>query len=91
VSEARIAVRVTPRSGRDEVVGWEGGELAVRVAAAPDGGSANASVCAVVAKSLGVPKSAVRVLRGHASRHKLLVAEGVDAAQVDAAFGRPSD
>ncbi len=38
---ARLAVHVTPKSGRDEVVGWRGSELAVRVTAPPEGGKAN--------------------------------------------------
>ncbi len=84
-----IAVHVTPRAASDEVVGCRGDELAVRVTAAPDGGKANAAVCRVVAKSLGVPKSAVTVLRGHSSRHKQLEIENVTAEEVRAAFGDP--
>ena len=87
----RIAVRVTPRAGRDELAGWENGELSVRVTAAPDGGGANAAVCVVVAKALGIPKTSVKVARGHTSRHKLLEADGIDGADVDAALGRPAD
>lgn len=74
----RLSVVVTPKSGRDEVVGWKDSELHVRVTAAPEGGKANAAVCKVVAKALGVPKSAVRVVRGDASRHKSLEIEGMD-------------
>ncbi len=51
---ADLAVHVTPRSGRDEVCGWRGTELAVRVTVAPEGGKANAAVCVVVAKALGI-------------------------------------
>lgn len=85
----RIAVHVTPRSGRDEIAGWRGAELSVRVTAPPEGGKANAAVCRVVADALGVPKTAVRVVRGGSSRHKTLEAEGVDAPRVRAAFGEP--
>jgi uncharacterized protein (TIGR00251 family) len=84
-----LAVHVTPRSGKDEVVGWRGTELAVRVTAAPESGRATAAVCKVVAASLGVPKTAVRVVRGDVSRHKVLEVEGVDDASVQAAFGEP--
>ncbi|MDI6713173.1 MAG: DUF167 family protein [Anaerosomatales bacterium] len=82
-----LGVKVTPKAGKDEVVGWAGTELAVRVAAAPDKGQANAAVCAAIADALGVPKSAVRVVRGHASRHKLMEVEGVDDAALERAFG----
>jgi uncharacterized protein (TIGR00251 family) len=72
----RIAVRVTPRSGRDEIVRGESGELAVRVTAPPDEGRANAAVCALVADALRVPKSAVRVVRGPRSRSMVLEVSG---------------
>ena len=76
-SNITITVRVTPRSGRDEVVGrkvFEDGVQAVcvRVTAAPDGGKANKAVCKAVASSLGVPKTAVEVVSGHTARRKQL-------------------
>ena len=84
---ATVHVYVTPKSGRDEVAGWRGGELSVRVTAPPEDGKATAAVCKVVAKSLGVAKSGVRVTRGDISRHKTLEITGVSDADVDAAFG----
>lgn len=85
----RIAVHVTPRSLRDEVAGWRGSELSVRVTVAPEGGKANAAACAVIARSLGIPKSAVHVARGDTSRHKQLEVEGVTAADITRVFGEP--
>jgi uncharacterized protein YggU (UPF0235/DUF167 family) len=86
---ADLAVHVTPRGGRDEVVGWRGTELSVRVAVAPEGGKANAAACVLIAEVLGVPKSSVRVVRGHTARHKLLHIEGVGDSAVRTAFGEP--
>ena len=83
----RIPVHVTPRSVRDEVAGWRGGELSVRVTVPPEGGRANAAVCAVIAKALGVPKGSVTVARGESSRHKQVEAAGVEAQDVARAFG----
>lgn len=83
----RIAVHVTPRSGRDEVVGWRGGELSVRVTAAPEDGKANAAACELLARALDRPKRAVRVVRGESARHKQLVIEGVTPDDVMRAFG----
>jgi uncharacterized protein len=83
---ASIRVRVTPRAGSDAVFGLHDGELAVRVTAAPDDGKANAAVCRVVARFLGVPKTAVTVRRGATSRHKTLDVAGVAAAEVDRAI-----
>lgn len=74
---ARITVRATPRSGCDSIAAGAGGVLSVRVTAPPDEGKANAAVCKVVADALGVPKSAVSVVRGHAARVKTLQIEGM--------------
>ena len=85
---ATLALHVTPKAGRDEVVGvriLEDGlcEVEVRTTAAPDKGAANKSVCKLLAKEIGVPKSSVSVKRGDAARHKI-VAIDTDAASVDA-------
>jgi uncharacterized protein (TIGR00251 family) len=73
-----LAVRVTPRAATDAVVGWRDDtrdELLVRVTAAPEGGKANTAVIKTLARSLGIPKSTVKVVRGTASRQKLLAFE----------------
>jgi uncharacterized protein len=85
----RLAVHVAPRAGADVVGGWRGDELIVRVTAPPDGGRANAAVCRTVSRALHVPKSAVSVERGGASRHKLLAIEGIGADDIERAFGKP--
>lgn len=82
-----VAVRVTPRAGRDEIAGYVNGELEVRVTVPPDGGRANAAVCRLVAGALGVPKSSVSVVRGSTSRHKMLAVEGIDADTLHAVIG----
>lgn len=84
---AFLAVHVTPRSGRDEVLGVcdgaHGDEVYVRVCAPPDGGKANRAVCALVAGALGLPKRAVSVASGMTSRHKRL-AVALDADRLAA-------
>lgn len=87
----RVAVHITPRSARNEVIGWRGAELAVRVTAPPEGGKANAAVCVVVARAVGVPKSAVSVVSGQASRHKVLEVTGVTDTEVVDTFGPPDE
>ena len=86
---ATLAVHVSPRSGHDEVVGWRGSELAVKVTAAPEGGKATAAACKVVASALGVPRSSVKVVRGTVARHKLLDIPMASDADIEEAFGKP--
>ena len=82
-----IAVVVTVKSGKNEIAGWRGTELSVRVTAAPEGGKANAAVCKTIAAALGVPKTNVSVSRGDTARHKIVEIAGVDEGDVRAAFG----
>lgn len=90
----RLTVRVTPRGGRDAIEGWAldaAGKpmLRVRVAAAAAEGQANAAVIALLAKALGRPRSAVRLVRGETARVKQVEAEGVGAEALARAFGAP--
>jgi uncharacterized protein (TIGR00251 family) len=87
----RIAIHVTPKAARNEVDGWRGGELVVRVTAPPEGGKANAAVCRVLAQALGTSKSSVRVVKGETSRHKLVELEGVGENDLREALGEPED
>lgn len=70
----RLKVKVTPKGGRDEITGFlSDGTLKVRVQAAPERGKANAAVCEVVARALGVRPAQVSVAAGAASAAKILV------------------
>lgn len=87
---SRLSVHVTPKSSRDEIVGRRGGELRLRVTAPPEDGKANEAVRKLLAKRLGVPKSAVTVVRGESSRHKVLEVEGVTEEGLSALGGGAS-
>jgi uncharacterized protein len=76
-----VALRVTPRGGRDDIDGVEtlaGGRsvVKVRVRAIADGGEANRAVMELLAKALGVPKAKVRILSGTTSRLKQIAVDG---------------
>ncbi len=77
---ARIEVRLNPRGGRDELLGFRDGVLRARVSAPPVDGRANDALCRLIAKRAGVAPSRVAVVRGARSRDKLLEVRGVDAA-----------
>ena len=67
-----IKVRVQPKSSRNQVDGFQDGALRVRVTAAPTEGQANAAVIAILAKTLGVSKSRLEIIRGYSSRDKVV-------------------
>ena len=73
----RLALRVTPRASRSLIAGpVDVGEgrmaLAIKLAAPPVDGTANEALIALLAKELGVAKSALRVVSGGKSRFKTL-------------------
>ena len=90
-------VRLTPKGGRDAVDGWAMGSdgaayLKARVRAAPEGGKANAALIVLLAQTLGVPKSAVKIARGDTARLKRIEVVGeakVLAARLEALGDAP--
>jgi uncharacterized protein YggU (UPF0235/DUF167 family) len=92
----RLAVRVTPRGGRDAVEGWTRDEagrpvLKLRVSAAAGDGAANAAVIALLAQALGRPRSALSIVRGDTARVKQIEVEGLEPADLAATLGQPPD
>ncbi len=77
-----LRVHLTPRSARNEVLGWEGNVLRARVMAPPVEGRANDALLRLLAEALGVSKGSLGILRGQRSREKLVAVEGLDAAEV---------
>jgi uncharacterized protein (TIGR00251 family) len=76
-----VALRVTPRGGRDDIDGLEtlaNGRtvIKIRVRAIAEGGEANRAVIELLAKALGVPKGKVRLLTGTTSRLKQVAVDG---------------
>ncbi len=71
----RIAVRVIPRSKRNEVGGERDGRLLVRTTAPPVDGKANAELLAFLARAFGVPRRRVRLISGAGSRDKTVAIE----------------
>ena len=70
-----IALHVTPKASKNEIVGWVAdadGQLAlkVKVTAAPEDGKANKALIKFLAKQWDISPSLLEVTAGHASRHK---------------------
>jgi hypothetical protein len=71
----RIAVRLTPKGGRDRIDGWTKGSdgkpyLKARVASPPENGKANAALIVLLAKSLRIAKSQIAITSGKTARLK---------------------
>ena len=83
----RLSVRLTPRASRDQIAGFEGETLRVRVTAPPVEGRANRALVRLLAKRLGLPRGAVRVVAGQTSRSKVVAIDGLDAVELRRRLG----
>lgn len=76
-----LHVRLTPKGGRDAIDGIDlladgRSVLKARVRAAPSEGEANAALCKLIAKSVGVPPRDVSIAAGATARIKRLTISG---------------
>ncbi len=78
----RVTVYVQPRASRSEVAGVHGDAVKIRLAAPPVEGAANKELVAFLAKKLGVPKSAIRIVSGERGRRKILEVSGITVRSV---------
>lgn len=79
-----IDVLVQPRASREKIGPRHDGRIKIAVTAPPVDGEANSAVVELLAKSLGVAKSAIEVVAGASSRRKTIRIAGVTAEQVEA-------
>jgi len=87
----KLVLKVHPGSRQNEVLGLRDGLLEVKVAAPANEGRANSELVAFLAKLLDVAKSDISVLRGAASRIKVLSIPGLTSGQVGRKLGVPLD
>ena len=75
-----LAVRVTPRASRNEIVElMEDGTIRVRIAAPPTDSESNEALIGFLSEILGVPKSRLDIVAGAAGRDKLIAVMDMDA------------
>lgn len=79
---SRLQVKVQPNASCSEIAGWTGQAVRVRTTAPPARGKANHAVAEMLAGALEIPRCDVRVVRGHASRDKVIEVVGLDQAEL---------
>ena len=82
----RLSLKVVPGSSRDEIVGWLGDSLKVKVKSPPEKGRANEAVIALLAERLRIDASSIAMVSGHGSPAKVVDVDGMDAAALRQAF-----
>jgi uncharacterized protein (TIGR00251 family) len=83
-----LVIKATPNAPQNEVIGWLGDALKVKVHAPPLEGRANEALCEFLADELAVPRRAVTVVRGDKSRQKIVRVVGLTLADARARLTR---
>lgn len=82
-ASTRVRLRVSPGSGRAEIVGRYGDGWKVRVTAAPEQGRANDAVLKLLADALSVPRERLTIVSGHSGRDKIVELTGVGPGLIE--------
>jgi uncharacterized protein (TIGR00251 family) len=65
-----LSCRLQPKASCDEIVGWHGEDIKIRITAPPIDGRANAHLIKFLAKTFGVAKRDVNIISGELGRSK---------------------
>ena len=82
-----LELKVIPHAPRDEIAGWLGAALKVKVRAPALEGRANDALTDFLADRLGLPRRAVALVRGERSRHKVVRIDGLAADEARRRLG----
>jgi len=82
----RLNVKVVPGSSRDQIVGWLGDALKIKVMAPSEQGRANEAVVEFLSLKLGISTDDIEVVSGHSSPSKVIAVTGMDDEAIKKAF-----
>ena len=82
-----LELKVIPNAPRDEVAGWLGAALKVKIHAPALEGRANDALVEFLARRLALPRRAVVLAHGDRSRHKVVQIDGVTFDEVKRRLG----
>lgn len=82
-----LDLKIVPNAPRNEVTGWLGEALKIKVHAPALEGRANDELCEFLADKLKLPRRAVTLLRGEKSRQKTVRLDGLTLAEARQRLG----
>ncbi len=80
----RLKIKVIPGASRNQVSGWWGDRLKIRVQAPPESGKANKAVINVIEKSFVLLKGTVQIESGFTSSKKVITISGYTDHEITA-------
>jgi uncharacterized protein len=83
-----LSIKLQPRASKNEIGEPIGNELKIKVTAPPVDSAANEALVRLLAGVLDCPRSAVQLVRGQTSRHKVVFVQGLSLAQAEARLSK---
>ncbi|HZP58742.1 MAG TPA: DUF167 domain-containing protein [Opitutaceae bacterium] len=87
MNSCTLAVKVVPGASRNELCGWMGEAVKIKLSAPPVEGRANEALIEFLAEKLDRPRRAVTLVRGAAARQKWLRIDGLSLGEVKSLLG----
>jgi hypothetical protein len=77
-----LKIKVVPGSSRNQIAGWLGESLKIRVTAIPEKGKANDAVVTLLADTLKIPKQDVTLSSGASVSRKVFKISGLSHSEI---------
>lgn len=87
MADTLLRLHVTPRGSRNQITGWRGDILHIKITAPPVEGAANEAAVKFIAAALGLPKTRVEIVSGTKSREKTIRITGLSDDEVRQRLG----
>jgi uncharacterized protein len=81
VASCTLDLKTIPNAPRNQIAGWLGGALKVKVQAPAREGRANEALLEFLAEKLRLPRRAVTLKRGDKSRQKVISVDGLSLVE----------
>jgi len=78
----KLRIKAQPNASRNEIVGFLGDELKIRVNALPESGKANRAIEELLARQLGLKKTQVKIISGLNKPRKVIEITGITELQL---------
>ena len=81
----RFQVKVQPASSKKKIIYLSDGTIKIFLQSAPENNKANKELIKYLSEILGIPKAAVKIIKGQTGRVKLIEIAGITAENIKAA------
>jgi hypothetical protein len=82
-----LEVQIIPNAGKNQIAGWHGGRIKIKIKAPPVDGKANEELVRYLAEALGVHRRDIVIERGETGRSKTISIAGMSDSEALSRLG----